>query len=64
MTAVAFGSMLTSVHRSSVAAQALLYLIAAWAILTGAFEAVAAVDLPYFYHLTDGMLEPGGGRMK
>jgi uncharacterized membrane protein HdeD (DUF308 family) len=29
----------------SVTAQALLYLIAAWAILTGAFEAVAAVDL-------------------
>ncbi len=29
----------------SVTAQTLLYLIAAWAILTGAFEAVAAVDL-------------------
>ena len=29
----------------SVTAQALLYLIAAWAILTGAFEVVAAVDL-------------------
>ena len=28
-----------------VTAQALLYLIAAWAILTGAFEVVAAVDL-------------------
>ena len=29
----------------SVTAQALLYLIAAWAILTGAFEIAAAVDL-------------------
>ena len=45
MTAIAFGSMLTSVHRSSVTAQALLDLIAAWASLTGAFEVGAAVDL-------------------
>ena len=45
MTAIAFRSMLTSVHRSSVTALALLYLIAAWAILTDAFEVVAAVDL-------------------
>ena len=29
----------------SVTAQALVYVIAAWAILTGAFEVVAAVDL-------------------
>jgi uncharacterized membrane protein HdeD (DUF308 family) len=29
----------------SVTAQALLYLVAGWAILTGAFEVVAAVDL-------------------
>jgi len=37
--------MLTSVHRSSVTAQALLDLIAAWTSLTGAFEVGAAVDL-------------------
>jgi len=44
LAGIAIG-VLTCLWWPSVTAQALVYLIAAWAILTGAFEVVAAADL-------------------